>query len=217
MALNVFSRLMPRQESFTPLFCDQARCILEAAQELRDLMDAESASPPRVAAISAIETAADDVARRIFVAANRTFNAPIDREDILSLAHTLDDVVDLIEDAARIIQRYDIRDFPAPMKAMTDAAVEAATLLMKVMPLLDHITGEHRNIFTYCERVGQVEGRADEQFDAGLSTLRASLKSGAIDTIAYLDRKEVYELIEHVVDKCDDVANVVESITAKHV
>src|SRR5258708_29162562 len=81
------------------------------------------------------EMAADAVARKIFIAANRTFNAPIDREDILALAHLLDDCVDLIEDTAKGIQRYGVRGFPVQMRAMADAVVEAAAVLQKVMPL----------------------------------------------------------------------------------
>jgi len=217
MALHLFGRLMPRQESFTALFCEQARRIVEAAEELRSLMEPGVDVVPHVSAISEIETAADSVARRIFVAANRTFNAPIDREDVLELAHNLDDVVDLTDDAAKVIQRYGVREFPGPLRAMADAVVEAAQLLAKVMPHLDHITREHRTIFTLCERVGQVEGRADEHFDNGLAALRNQLRAGDVDTIGYIDRKELFELIEDVVDKCDDVANAVESITAKHV
>jgi uncharacterized protein Yka (UPF0111/DUF47 family) len=65
-------------------------------------------------------------ARRVFIAANRTFNAPIDREDILALGHVLDDCVDLIEDAAKEIQRYGIVQFDAEMRTMAEAVVDAA-------------------------------------------------------------------------------------------
>ncbi len=93
MALNLFSRLMPPEASFTRLFCEQVRCIEQAAQELRDMVDKRQVSvDAHVASIRAIEMAADAVARKIFIGANRTFNAPIDREDILALAHDLDDV-----------------------------------------------------------------------------------------------------------------------------
>ena len=169
-----------------------------------------------MAKIRAIEMAADSVARDIFIGANRTFNAPIDREDILVLAHVLDDAVDLIEDTAKGIQRYGVRDFPAEMRAMANAVVEAAGVLQKVMPFLDSVARDHRTISALCEQVGQIEGRADESFDLGLTRLRAQLRAGEVDTIGYIDRKELYELIENVVDKCDDVANAVQSITAKH-
>jgi uncharacterized protein Yka (UPF0111/DUF47 family) len=85
------------------------------------------------------------------------------------------------------------------------------------MPFLDSITRNHKAIFTLCEQIGNVEQSADEAFDAGLTRIRRELGAGTLDPIGYLDRKELYELVERVVDKCDDVANVVQTVTAKHV
>ena len=216
MALNLFSRLMPAQEAFTPLFCEQAEFVLQGAQQLRQMIVEDVSAEQHVAIIRETEMAADAVARKIFIGANRTFNAPIDREDILGLAHLLDDCVDLIEDTAKGIQRYGARGFPAEMRAMADAVVEAASVLKKVMPFLDSIAKDHKAISALCEQVGQIEGRADASLDHGLTRLRAQLQAGEVDTIGYIDRKELYELIENVVDKCDDVANAIQSITAKH-
>jgi len=216
MPLNLFSRLMPAQEAFTPLFCEQAQRIVEAAEQLRQMIGEDILPERHVAIIREIEMAADAVARKIFIGANRTFNAPIDREDILALAHLLDDCVDLIEDTAKGIQRYGVQGFPAEMRAMADAVVEAASVLQKIMPSLDSIAKDHQVISALCEQVGQIEGRADASFDVGLTRLRAQLRAGEVDTIGYIDRKELYELIENVVDKCDDVANAIQSITAKH-
>jgi predicted phosphate transport protein (TIGR00153 family) len=217
MALNLFSRLMPPEESFTALFCEQAQRILEAALELRSMIVAQEAAETHVAAIRTIEMAADAAARKVFIAANRTFNAPIDREDILALARALDDAVDLIEDTAKAIHRYGVREFADEMQTMAGAVVECAEALQKVMPYLDSITRDHKAIFELCERIGQIEGHADESFDAGLTRLRTRLRAGEIETIDYIDRKELFELLEEVVDKCDDVANAVQAVTAKHV
>jgi predicted phosphate transport protein (TIGR00153 family) len=217
MALNLFRRLMPSEEAFTPLFCEQALRIGEAAQELRRMIVEDADIAEHVANIRRIEMAADVVAKKIFIAANRTFNAPIDREDILALAHALDDAVDLIEDTAKAIQRYDVRAFDPEMRAMADAVVESAETLREVMPFLDSITRDHKAIFALCEKVGQIEGRADESFDTGLTRLRGRLRAREIETIDYIDRKELFELLESVVDMCDDVANAVQAITAKHV
>jgi len=218
MAFNLFSRLMPPEISFTNQFCEQTKCIHDAALELRDMVDHQQVTADKhVASIRVIEKRADSVARKIFIGANRTFQAPIDREDILLLAHDLDDVVDLIEDTAKGIQRYSISVFAEEMRSMVDAVVESADLLQQVMPFLDSITRDHKTIFALCEKVGNVEQSADESFDAGLSRIRAELGTGALNVVGYIDRKELYELIERVVDKCDDVANVVQTVTAKHV
>ncbi len=146
-----------------------------------------------------------------------TFNAPIDREDILALAHLLDDAVDLIEDTAKGIQRYEVRDFPPEMWQMADAIVESAELLRKVMPFLDSVAKDHGRSSRCARRSALIEGRADESFDHALTRCAPQLRAGTIDTIGYIDRKELYELIENVVDKCDDIANAVQTITAKHV
>lgn len=217
MALNVFSRLMPREENFTALFCEQVRTIVQAAQELQRMVNGDDAIAAHVAAIRSIEASADVVAKKIFTCANRTFNAPIDREDILELANDLDDTVDLIEDLAKGILRYDVHEFSKEMQLMADAVVRCATVLREVMPLLDAITPKHATIFALCDKVGQIEGEADDFFDAGLTKLRAQLRAGEIETIDYIDRKELYELLEQVVDRCDDVANAIQTITAKHV
>jgi uncharacterized protein len=217
MALNLFGFLMPRGEAFVDLYCAQSRKISEAAEALRAIVNGNGSTAQHVATIRRLETEADAVAKRLIIAANRTFNAPIDRENLLGLAHDLDDVIDLIEDAAKAIERYAITDFPAEMRAMVDTVVQSILLIQEALPLLDSLTRDFRRVFELCERVGQIEGEADDYFDTGLNQLRAKLRNGEIDTPAYIDRKEIYEELEAVVDKCDDVANTIETITAKHV
>jgi predicted phosphate transport protein (TIGR00153 family) len=217
MPINLFSRLMPPAEDFTKLFCEQVRYIVAASEELAALVAGRNTLDVHAARIRDLEHEADAVARKIFLAANRTFNAPIDREDILILAHVLDDVVDLIEDAAKGIQRYAIGEFGPEIKPMVEAVEESAALFKTVMPLLDSITREYRTILAACMRIGQIEGEADDCFDNGLSRLRTALRRGEIDVVGYMDRKEVFELLEQLVDKCDDVSNTLETIVAKHV
>jgi uncharacterized protein len=218
MPLNLFSRLMPPEKSFTTLFCEQADCMVDAALELRDMVGKrEVTTDAHIASIRAIEKKADAVVREIFVSANRTFNAPIDREDILALAHEIDDVVDLIEDTAKGVQRYATATIAPDMQSMVDGIAESAELLKKAVPHLDAITRDYREIYALCQRVGQIEEKADEAYDTALSRIRNELRRGDLDTVAYLDQKELYEWIERVVDKCDDVANQIQQITAKHV
>jgi predicted phosphate transport protein (TIGR00153 family) len=209
---------MPREEAFIELFCELATTVLAAAHAFHGLVtEADGAVEARLAAIRTIEREADDVARRILVAGNRTFNAPLDRENIMALAHELDDVVDLIEDVAKEIVRYELRVFPPPMEELAAAAVRCAEKIKEAMPLLGAVTREHRRIFALCQEIGKIEEAADERFDAGLTAIRAELRRGDIDAIRYIDLKEIYEGLEAVVDKCDDVANEIETITAKHV
>ncbi len=216
MGLNLFNLVMPKQEAFVGLFRDHCAKTCEAAEALRRLVVELGSTSLEVAAIRKLENEADQVARRIFIAANRTFNAPIDREDILSLTHELDDVIDFIEDAAKAIERYGMREFPDEMRAMVETIRGAVAIVRDALTMLDSLTRDGPRILALCERIGQIEGEADEYFDAGLTRLRVKLRSGEIDIPSYLDQKEVYEQLEAVVDKCDDVANVIETITIKH-
>jgi uncharacterized protein Yka (UPF0111/DUF47 family) len=217
MGLNLFSFLMPRQESFVPLFCEHWKTVCQAAQALGRMVDAPATTAAETAQIRQFESEADRIARSIFVAANRTFNAPIDREDILSLTHLLDDVIDQIDDTAKMIERFALADFPPDVAAMVAAVGEACGLIGEALPLLERSSRNAQQLFALCERVAQVEGRVDDQFDASLTQLHVASRDGRIDMRTYLDRKQVYEQLEAVVDTCDDVANAIETITVKHV
>jgi predicted phosphate transport protein (TIGR00153 family) len=217
MPLNLFGFLMPREADFVGLFCEQSKAICAAAEALQALMADSGGADDRTAAIARLETEADMVAKRIIVAANRTFNAPIDREDILGLARDLDDIVDLIEETAKEIARYRVTRFSGEMRALAQAVVAAVDALREALPLLDGITRHHRAIFAHCERIGQIEGEADRHFDDALTRLHGELRAGTIDVVTYIDLKEIHERLEAVVDKCDDAANAIETITAKHV
>jgi uncharacterized protein len=217
MSLNLFGFLMPKQEPFVGLFGDHGVKICEAAEALHRMVAAPGSIAAEVAIIRRLEGEADLVAKRIFIAANRAFNAPIDREDILGLTHDLDDVIDLIEDTAKAIERYAMHDFSAEMRAMVDRIQRCVSLIRDALALLDSLTRDAARIRGLCEQIGLIEGEADDYFDTGLTQLRAKLRSGEIDVSHYLDGKEVYEQLEAVVDKCDDVANEIETITIKHV
>lgn len=217
MRLNLFGFLMPKEAAFIDLFGEQSRLVITAAVELKGLIDGEGGLDDRFAAIRRIESEADEVTKQIFLAAGHTFNAPLDRENILGLAHELDDVVDLIEETSKEIKRYEVRSFSEEMRVMAGAVSKSAGLLHQAIPLLQSITREHQKISDLCAGVGRIEGEADACFDEGLTRLRAQARAGEIDTLAYIDLKEIFERLEDVVDKCDDVANLIQTITAKHV
>ena len=217
MGLNLFGFLMPRQEHFVPLFCAHWTTVCHAADALVRLVGAPASTAVEVAAIRKLETEADQVARTTYVAANRTFNAPIDREDILALVHALDDVIDGIEDAAKTLERDTPGPFPEQVPAMVAAIRQACGVISEALPLLDTSSRNAERILGLCEQVGQIEGRVDEQFDAGLTKLHAALRAEQLDVRRYLDGKEVLEQLEAVVDLCDDVANAIQTITVKHV
>ena len=186
MSLNLFSRLMPAEEAFTPLFCEQAKCVLRRCRAAAG-DDRRRTIPPKTARCDHSRDrdgggrgGAQDLRRRQpdVQRAHRSRGHPEPRP-------LLDDCVDLIEDTAKGIQRYGVRGFPADMRAMAHAVVEAAAVLQKVMPLLDSIAKDHRTISALCEQVGQIEGRADASFDLGAHALcgRSSVRRDRHDRL----------------------------------
>jgi uncharacterized protein Yka (UPF0111/DUF47 family) len=217
MAINIVQRLLPRGENFTRHFCELADQLAKAAASLLEMIGRGTVAEADVTRMKAIEEAGDEITRRIIVAANRTFNAPIDREDILALAQALDDALDLIEDVTKAIHRSGLAGFSAPFAAIAGDIVVGLGLVQEALPLLDDIPRNYERISAACEQIGAAEGRADDAFDEGLIGLRALLKEGRFDLLEYLDRKEVLELLEEASDRCDDIAKALRTVTAKHV
>ena len=126
--------------------------------------------------------------------------------------------MDLIEDTAKGIQRYGVREFPAEMRAMADAVVEAAAVLREgdAVPRFGR-QGSQDDLPRCASRSGRSKDAPTSRSTPGSRACARSSRAGEIDTIGYIDRKELYELVEDVVDKCDDVANAIQTITAKHV
>jgi uncharacterized protein Yka (UPF0111/DUF47 family) len=217
MPINIVQRLLPRGEDFTRHFCALADQLLRAGSGLRELIAGGAVAEADVSRMKAIEEAGDEITRRIIVAANRTFNAPIDREDILALAQALDDALDLIEDVTKSIHRSGLKGFSSPFSEIAGDIVVGLDLVQETLPLLDDIPKNYERISAACEKIGAAEGRSDDAFDRGLVELRAQMKGGGLELLEYLDRKEVLELLEEVSDRCDDIAKALRTVTAKHV
>ena len=107
--------------------------------------------------------------------------------------------------------------FPREMREMADAVVEAAACWRRSCRSSIRSRKTTRPSPRCASRWARSKDAPTRRFDLGLTRLRTQLRAGEVDTIGYIDRKELYELIENVVDKCDDVANAIQSITAKHV
>lgn len=211
--LELIRKLLPRDDQFTAYFAEHASKIAAAADLLQHMIANGGTVEDCFSAIQAREAEADDITRKIIQAAHRTFAAPFDRGEIIDLAKTLDDVIDLMEEAAREIRRYEVREFASHMKEMVGAARECAAILDEAIPLLDGMARHSERLRSLCYAIGKIEYQADQVLDAGLTALRRQ----GLDPAAYMERKEIYERLEEIVDKFDDVANVLEGILATHV
>ena len=214
MVLRLFRALMPKEERFVEHFTSHANRLVAASDALAKLMVADAVDrQERAAEISAIESEADAITRETIVALHRAFITPFDRSDIHALINALDDAVDLMEEVTEHASLYKVESFDDHMRNFGAEIQKATRILADIMPLLANITRNAERITGLCDQVGKIEGQADRLLRTALSELIAE----SPDTITFLGRKEVYDLLEAVTDRCATVADVIEGIVLDHV
>ncbi len=201
-------RLIPREEQFFDLFERQARHIVDSAGELRTMIFDFSDAPARSASIKELEHAGDVLTHELVRKINTTFVTPFDREDVYALASRLDDVLDLIEAAADRLVLYRIKGPTSGARALGDVIVKAAQATQAAVGCLRaHSPSYH----THCVETNRLENEADRL----LKELIAGLFADVSDPIEVIKWKEIYETLEEVTDRCEDVVNVIEGIMLK--
>lgn len=214
MPLRLFRKILPKEERFVEFFTDHAGRMVAASDALAALMEAPPAEQPaRFTDLSTIESEADAITRETIVALHRAFITPFDRTDIHALINSLDDAVDLMEEVAQHASLYQVTDYSQRMREFAAIIQKAARLLAETIPMLTRIGPNAAHINALCDQVGRLEGEADRLLRVALSELIASRP----DTITFLGRKEVYERLEEVTDRCADVADIIEGIVLDQV
>jgi predicted phosphate transport protein (TIGR00153 family) len=213
--LRWFHALMPKEERFFVLFARHAEAVLGGARALRAMMEGGGEIERNCRLVMDREHEADDVTREVLIAVRRTFITPFDRSSIRELITSMDNAVDQMQKTAKTVILFDVTEFTPEMKQMGDAIVKSAELTKEAVPLLRAISQEAVHLSTLTERISQIEGQADELHDVGLKALyQATAKS---NSMAFFVGNEVYDHLEKVVDRFDDVANVMHGIVIEHV
>jgi len=213
MLMRLFHALMPKEEKFLDHFCAHSEKIVAATEALHQMLEAGGDTAPFRQTIYTKEGEADAITRATLLAIHRTFITPFDRADIHGLISAMDDVIDLVEETAQRIELYDVTDFTEQMKEMAASAHKCAEIIQQTLPMLAAINKNSTRISALCIAVSKIEGQADRQMRQGLSEL---IKSGQ-DPIRIMTRKEIYELLESVIDRCEDVMDAVQGIVIEHV
>ncbi len=200
--------LIPREVRFFDLFEQQSQHIIKGAQLLRELVNNFSDARAKSHAIKEVEHQGDQVTHDIVKKLNTTFITPIDREDIHDLATRLDDVLDFIEAAAERLVVYRIKEPTSACRAMAEVIVQqthAMERAIKCLRTMDPGFHEH------AVEVNRLENSADNLLRDSL----AALFEEQADPIEVIKWKEIYETMETVTDRCEDVVNVIEGIILK--
>jgi len=179
-------------------------------------LDGGDAVPRHYRTIMEREQEADGVTREVLVAVRRTFITPFDRGDIQDLITSMDNAIDQMQKTAKAILLFEVTAFTPQMKDMADTIVKCAELVQEGVPLLRSIGTEAGRLSSISEQISALEGHADEMHDKGLrDSYRANAAGG--NALAFFVGNEVYDHLEKVVDRFDDVANILHGIVIEHV
>lgn len=214
MSLNsIFQYFVPKDKKFFPLFEQAGANLIEMAHVLQesvyttDLVKRAGLNKK----IEDLEHKGDDITHQIHLELGKNFITPFDREDIHSLASSLDDVADFIQGASNRMELYKVESPNQAMKEIADLILEATEHVATALNELRDLKNI-RNITDSCIRINSVENKADYIFDKAVSELFEYEK----DAITLIKTKEVLSAMEDATDKCEDVANVLESILLKN-
>ena len=212
--LGWFRALMPKEDRFFGLFDRHAATLVEGARALKGLLEGGDA----VHAVCGVdrqrhEEVADEITRETLNAVRRTFITPFDRSDIQDLVTTLDDTIDQMQKTAKAAQLFEVSQFEVPMREMGEIILEAATITNEAVPLLRAIGPNAARLNALTERVIQLEGRADDVHNKGIKALYVASRS---DPMAFIVGSDIYDHLEKVMDRFEDVANRISSILVEH-
>ena len=210
-----FHALMPKEEKFFDLFARHSQAVLAGAVALRAMLEGGEAVSRNYQIVMDREQEADNVTREVLIAVRRTFITPFDRGNIRDLITSMDNTIDQMQKTAKGVILFDLTEFTPQMKEMADAIVKCAHLMQEAIPLLRSISSEAVRISDLTAQMSALEGRADELHDIGLRALY--LAKGKTEPIAFFVGNEVYDHLEKVVDRFDDVANELHGIVIEHV
>src|SRR3984957_4750181 len=204
---GLLQRLLPREEGFFDLFRKQAENIHRGAEAFLKMLLHYTGVPEQVQNIKAIEHAGDEITHQTFLMLNRTFITPFDREDIPELVSTMADGMDLGAAGASRSVLYGV-------ETLREGALDLAGVLVsatKELAAAIHAIEKPDSAMKHCIEINRYENESDRI----CRTLIAQLFDEEKDPVQIIKWKEIFEVIETAVDKCEDVANVIESIILK--
>ena len=213
----LFGKLLPREGNFFDMFNQHAERIVEAAHAFAQLVAHYNEPHLReryAQEVDNAERAADRVTHEVNKAVHKTFITPIDREQIHSLINTMDDVADLIQDSAETMSLYDVRSITDEIARLTDLSVKAVERMRDAVRLLNKLAdaATAEAALKTCEEIDKIESDADRVLRSAMSKLFREEP----DVREVLKLKAVYELLETITDKCEDVANCIEGIVLEN-
>jgi predicted phosphate transport protein (TIGR00153 family) len=207
----MFGFLIPKEFGFFDVFDEHAAICVEGAQTMMDMLDHYGEAPAKVRRIKDIEHKADDITHRTMEMLHKTFVTPIDRDQIHELISLMDDVMDLIDGAARRMMLYGVKEIPSDLKELAKTLHHATLELQKAVKGLRNMKNSEE-IIKSCIEINKLENDGDAIRDAAIAKLFKEEKN-AVQVLVW---KEIYGDVETAIDRCEDVANVIEGVVLEN-
>jgi predicted phosphate transport protein (TIGR00153 family) len=213
--LSWFHALMPKEERFFDLFEAHAKTLCAGARSMRWLLDGGDNVPGHCAEIARQETEADGITREVMLAVRRSFITPFDRSDIRGLITSMDDAIDQMHKTAKAITLFEQCSFDPHMVTLGDVIVKTAELTAEAVPLLRTLRPNAHRLNAITEEVIRLEEDSDVLYDQGMAALyRGPARQ---DAMAFIVGSEIYDHLEKVVDRFEDVANRISGVLIEHI
>jgi predicted phosphate transport protein (TIGR00153 family) len=210
--LGWFRALMPKEERFFELFTRHAQVTLAGAEALRALLKGDDVQQC-CREITKRENEADEITREVLTALRRSFITPLDRGDIKDLITSMDDAIDQMNQTGKIITLFELCSFKQSMQDMGEIIVRAAKLTVDAVARLGSLGKQSSRLHGLTEEIIRLEEQADQLHDQGRKELFLQQK----DAIAFVIGTELYNHLEMVVDRFEDVANEISAIVIENV
>jgi predicted phosphate transport protein (TIGR00153 family) len=210
--LSWFKAIMPKEERFFALFVQHATIVVAGAEALRGVLQGGDQVEHYCKVISERETEADKVTYEVLTAVRRTFITPFDRSDIQDLVSSMDDAIDQMNKTAKTIMMFEVREFEPQMQAMGEIILHASKLMLEAMPLLASIGRNAARLQTITEEIICIEDQADNLHDQGRKALYLANRNGNGSAMNFMVGTELYDHLESVVDKLEDVSNEINAL-----
>ena len=204
----IFGKLLPREESFSGLFVEHAQRIADGARAFAAMV--EHYDDPARRAQHAAERSADHVTAQVNEALRQPLLTPARRERVHALISAMDDVLDLLRDVTGALSLYDVRAIPPNVRRLADITLRCCLRVQHAVNLLQHL-GEAdlpEAMGKTCAEIDFLESDADRVFHEAVGTLFREEP----DVRELIKLKAVYEQLESVTDRCEDVSKLIESI-----
>lgn len=210
---NIFSYFIPKDKKFFPLFESASANLVEMSVLIKRLVNTDDLKirEPLHKEIEELEHRGDAITHQIYLELSKTFITPFDREDIHTLATALDDVADYIHGSSNRILLYNVNESTEPIKKLAELVGQACVDVDKAVKELKNLKNI-RVIADSCVRINSIENQADYVFDKAIG----DLFDYEDDAKVILKYKEVLNGLETATDRCEDVANVLETILVKN-